>query len=549
MATADENIRQPSMLDSWNALPQQTKIVAAGIGLAVVAALIFGAVTLNQSDSGPSSPLLGGHQFSPQERNRAFTAFQEAGLSDYSSDGALILVPRGQENRYLAALSTGGALPGNYDNAYRQYIQNRTWWSSRTEADRLFLVAVQQNLAEQIETFPEVQSANVTVTTPPRRGLRSTGPVTAAVRVTSRTGQPLDPIRVQEIKELVAHSISGLTADNVYVAGDILNGLTGSGGSGSGGFGCTGRSCVNTTPEKLRNGIIQSKEAYAECIEKDICNIFAHLEGFRVTVNVEVNPDMDITQRQVAYDKGLPSESDTVENSSESTQATGPRGEPGVPPNVLPPGVPPNTGATAAGNSNSETSSETSSMIRFVNPTVETNKRVHNFVPRKVGVVVNVPRRYLEAGTDATGAQQTPETTIAEITEAIAALDLPGLTPETIRVVPYTPPPMPEIAAPTFSMTEYVQDYGASIFLGLLGAAAVIVALLIARRSTVPELPPLPSDEDDEDDRKEEVALPNVGGQEAHRRFEAMTTTIAQLIGKEPEIAAGLIRRWVTAAE
>lgn len=526
-------------VDFWTSLSPTYKIVVAGIAALLLIGLF--ALAFGLRDTSPIKvPLLGGLSFTPTERNAAIQALQAANLNDYEFNGSTILVAKGRENAYLGALAQKNALPGNFDRAFQDYAENqRTWWMSNEEAARFFRVARERRLGQIIETFPGVEQAAVNVTAAPQLGMRPRGPVKASVKLTTSGNQRLNPQIVTQIKNLVANSIEGLSAGDVYVAGDMFPGMSG-GAGGGGGF---GEECVDTTLAKLKNEMLQNKQAYAECIEKDIRKLFSHLPGVEVVVNVEVEPEKNITEHSVTFVKGAVAEQDTQTSTSEMN-AGGPGGaEPGVRTNVDLPGVAPgsaNQGAAVAGHRS--TDNDENSITKFNNNRTETTKEIQDFIPKTVGVSVKVPRSFLAPGTPGPdGAAAPAELNSQEMIEAIANLKLPGLSPEGIKIIPYTAPKIEEPKPPEVTIMDYVSDYGNTALLALVGIFALILALIIARRTPVPDLPELPPETAEE---LEEIVLPPISD-ESVRRFESMKMSVTQLIAQEPEIAAGLIRRWV----
>ncbi|MFO0946991.1 MAG: flagellar M-ring protein FliF C-terminal domain-containing protein [Planctomycetota bacterium] len=523
----------------WTGMTTANRLTLAGIGLAIVLALAA-LVASGTRESTGKVPLLEGYKFTASESQAAVQAFGGT-LTDYEINGGQILVPRARENDYLTALATANAFPDNFYKAFDDYVDNqRTWWNSQADAQRLLLVAKQKILSKMIASFPEIGNASVMVTNPPTIGMRRAATRKATVRVTMLGKRPLSPLRAEEIRHMVASSFEYLEPANVYVASDSLLGTAEGKGHGA-------DACVDTTLSKMNNPHLLSKESYAECIEHDIQRMLAHLDGVSVVANVEVDLDKRIDQRIVQFEKGQVVRRDTTSRSVESTSPPGPRGEPGVRTNVDEPGVAPNQGATAA-TTPTNTESNESSNEEMVPSQVETSKEIVGLTPKKVGVVINVPRNFLEATTDANNQTVAPAVTEAEIIANVVALGYPGVTEDSVKVLRFTPTPMPEMVEAGMPIMGVVEDHMSGILFGVLGLVAVIVALVIARRAPVPEVDRRILEEEKAVEEPASL-LPELPSDESAMRFEKMQETISSMVSTSPESAAGLLRRWITENE
>jgi flagellar biosynthesis/type III secretory pathway M-ring protein FliF/YscJ len=312
--------------------------------------------------------------------------------------------------------------------------------------------------------------------------------------------------------------------------------------------GMHGDSCVDTTLSKLNNPHLLSKESYAECIEHDILRMLSHLEGVNVVANVEVDLDKRINQVITQHEKGAVVRRDSTSRNSESTSPAAREGEPGVRTNADEPGVAPNQGATAA-SAPTNTETDESTTEEMIPNRIETQKEIAGLTPKRVGVVISVPRKYMEATTDAAGVAQPAAMTEAEIISSVVALGYPGLTEESVRVVRYTPEEVPAEEAPAgFAALDLVMENISSILFGILGIAAIIVAIVVSRRAPVEKVDRTELEEEARD-QEEEPLLPEMPADVSALRYEKMQETINQMVGSSPESAASLVRRWIAEDE
>lgn len=539
------------LLEWWNG---QSWSMKAALGIMLAGALAAVAVaTSSWGRSGDPTlvPLLGGHEFSLEGRDSAIKAFRAANLSDYAIVDRKVLVPREKQADYLAALASADAgLPGRTDDAIDKYIEEqRSWWASTAESMRLFHIAEQRRLARVVESFPEIDHASVIVSQPEDRGtIRArTQRATAAVKVTTVDGAPLAPQRIEQIKELVDGAFVEIPGpEHVKVVEDALRGAGGAGAAGG------------PDPALLSQDAgqyLMTKAAFEMQVENKIRELFADLRGLLVKVNAELDPRHGRKQRVDMKEKGPlrreSSESSTTETAPAGAFAVG--GEPGVRTNVDVPGQTPNLGATAAPAAAPNVSNQESIDREFDNIVTLTDQSFVDFEPVKVGVVVRY-RVPAPAGQGQQGqgqaAQGAPDSgpTPQQIQEMIASLGYPGLTVDSVAVQPYVGVEPPPVEIPTPSTLEIAARWFPSIGYLLVGAAAIVAAILLARRAPLPTLaesaepgatPGSPSAGAEPDSAtpapKDEAAL----------RFERIQEQVAKMVQANPDAAAAFVKRWI----
>lgn len=540
MATAAAPRRSPADWagDLWASTSTANKLAVAGILVVVLLALAGLAFLQSQAAAGRVA-ILDGYKFTSDESRAALQAFGTANLRDYEYVGGQILVPAQRMNEYLQALASADAFRDNFDKPIDDYINNqRTWWASQSDAERLLQIAKTKTVGKMIAAMDGVEEAVVVLAAPDRMTLRRTGRAKASVAVTARRN--LSASEVEQIKQMVAGSFQELDPNQVTVT--VTNQTNARGGK----KGCD----VDTCLVKSRNEYLQTKAAYAEMIEQDIRRLLADLDGVEVVANVDLATQDDIQQRITSFGKGAISSQETTSKSSEAPVGAGPAGgEPGVRTNVDLPGTPPaNQGLTAAAAPPpTATESDDTSSTRFDNNRIETTQKIHGLIPKQVGVVINIPRQYLEAATGADGQPAPAPRTEQDIIDAVVRLGYAGLTAENVKILRYSPPPPPEPTAPAAidRVVTVARDYGGSALLAALALVAVLFAWWIARSSSVPKLVEPEIDESEETEKAAEALLPQVPSTEAARRFEKMQDSVTQIISNNPEGSASLLRRWL----
>jgi flagellar biosynthesis/type III secretory pathway M-ring protein FliF/YscJ len=547
MATGQLTSPTQRMLEAWESLSVSVRIAAMLMLVGAMAAAGLALSGNSRAVDRAMSPLMGGYEFSLESRESAIKAFQEGKLTGYTLVGNKIMVPVGSEVEYLAALaSSKTGLPGNTDDAIDRYIEEqRSWWASTAESERLFRVAEERRLARVIETFPEIDHASVLVSDlPPRGTLRArSAQGTAAVKVSTNDGKPLHPRRVEQIKTLVAGKFRDIASpDRVEVVSDAL----GSGGSaGTGG----------PDPALLSEGAgqyLMTKAAFSMQIENKIRELFADLKGLTVAVNAELDPRHSRIERITKRDKGpvKRESSDTSNSESASGGGAAAGGEPGTRTNVDAPGAVPNQGAQASGGgANPSTQTSETSEKEYDNGQTLTDHSFVDFEPVKVGVVVRyrVPPAAGAAGaTPGTNESAGPDP--QKVRAMIATLGYPGVSVESVSVEPYEGDEPEAIAEPSPSYLSTMTQILPSIVLAILGIFAIIVAVIVANRAPVPKLA-----KEFESAREAEAARAadevqakaDVERSAEAAAFEQTQQQINKLVKENPEMAASVIRRWV----
>lgn len=540
MATDAPTPMTSRLKTGWNSMSRSARVALVLVAVGILMAAAYALSSLPPSVSSTLAPLLGGYDFSLEERESAIKAFQERQLTDYSLVGAKIFVPKNKEADYLSALATGeGGMPGDTDRAIDKYIEEqRSWWASTAESERLFRVAEQRRLARVIESFPEIEHVSVLASEPPERGtLRGRIPKgTAAVKVSTVDGKPLHPQRVEQIRELVDGAFRDIPGpEAVRVVEDALRATGGHGHNG----------CPD--PSLLTDGAgqyLMTKAAFECQVENKIRELFADLNGLVVKVNAELDPRHNRNQHIDSKAKGpVQSESGESSNSEAAQVATAQTGgEPGVRTNVDIPGQAPNQGAIATTSSPSVQNDEVFERI-YDNTQTLTEQGFVDFEPLRVGIVVRY-RIPPGAPAEAEGAP-----TPLAIREMIASLGYPGMTVDNVAVQPYVGEDPPALEEPSVSVFQQAATVLPAAGLTMLGLVAVLLAILLARRAPLPDWVAAVESGDKGPTGRAldlEVDLPRDASAE---KFEQLQAQINKMVQTNPEAAAGFVRRWILEAD
>lgn len=210
----------------WNQLSMQARVLLIIVIVGAVTGAIVADALLTQTQY---ELIYSG--LSDAESGQVVTDLQTRGFK-YKLEGNNIYVDRTVADQARMELAVDG-YPQTTLN-YSIYTSGNTWAMTDNDKKMLALYQVQDRLQSTIETIPGVKNAIVTITqsNSDTYVLSSDDtPVTASVKLTLSNGTTLTQKQVTGIVNIVSHSVSGLSADNVTVVdsdGNTLNNTNGS---------------------------------------------------------------------------------------------------------------------------------------------------------------------------------------------------------------------------------------------------------------------------------------------------------------------------------
>ena len=193
-------------------VPKKVLIAAAAV---IVIVIIAAAVLLSNR---PYATLVTG--VSSEEAGSILSFLSSQGVTDYKvENNDTILVPAGQEANLKARILMEGYLQTGF--AYSSYYDKIGALSTEAERNQAFLIALQEKLEAVIRCFDNVQEAFVQITPGEDRGyVLDSGNVvnaTASVTLVMRGVGTLTSDQAAVIRNLVSHSVQGLSIDSVTI--------------------------------------------------------------------------------------------------------------------------------------------------------------------------------------------------------------------------------------------------------------------------------------------------------------------------------------------
>ena len=248
------------------------RLAALGlIGFVVFAGVGLGSYYLSRPDM---ETLYGG--LSPQDMTRVGAALREAGVTfDVSSDGAKILVPRGQTAQARMLLAEKG-LPGSSGTGYELFDKLGTMGLTSFMQEVTRVRALEGEIARTIQTMKGIKAARVHIVMPDAASLRrNTQSPTASVVIRSETAG--DFSASEAIRHLVAAAVPGLSIDQVKVMS--TDGTVLAAGDG-----------VNPTPAKMLSLEKSVSRDLQDNVRMTLAPYFG-LGNFQISVAARLNLD------------------------------------------------------------------------------------------------------------------------------------------------------------------------------------------------------------------------------------------------------------------
>jgi flagellar M-ring protein FliF len=523
--------------------------ITAGLLLAVV--IVSVGYLFQQHTAGPDEFLFGGAFLPDGQLNQIESALGKAGLSGYRREGNRIMVPTGQKAAYLAAVVDGGALPPNFHTYLENALDKGGPWESREETRERLKIAKQQMLSEIIRAMDWVEDAVVLYDEQPARGLSTTKQVTGSVNVKPTQGESLNPHRANMLKQLVAHAVVGMSADDVAVT-SLAEGSDG----GSDGA---------VYADSFKDEYYQTRVTYEQYKKQSIMNALRDIPGVRVEVNAELDDTVQETVENVKPDpKTAARHESTTRKESKQTNVDG-GGQVGT--TAQGPSRQGQSDALQRQNQSTETA-ETGDTDNVVGGEQRKLLR-HGFTPKEVWATVAIPHNYVES----IWKQRNPEAKTAPKEEDLKLVQDDLKTKIENIVVPLLPRQNkgenqykqvqmvivdsvrpPDIVPPSMSSKAMAWTGRYWMTLMMVGLAAFSMLVL---RSIVTSTPPSGSAEAaaatstlsvQAEDEPQSAGAGSGGSERTRLRIKkgvSLKDDLVEMVHEDPDGAAAILRTWI----
>jgi len=483
------------------------------------------------------------------------SAFQAAGLNDYTVRGNQIFVPTNQRGKYMAALTEAEALPPNFAALLDKEFSNLGTFATADERKQAIKSHKQKLLSWIINAMTNINKAMVLIDDK-KLSAFSEPDQTAMVSLSTINGLSLTNKQVMSIRYLVSGAIAGLLPSEVTVVdqnGGAYPGIDDESGIGGGGG---------------LDPILQRKAEYEANLQKKIYDVLSYVPNIKVSVTCEIDPEANKTEDN--YELGpKPVSVITESNSStETSETTKPGGEVGFSANA---GVSASVASNTQSGTSSDSSTDNSTNVAIPNVT-QTKTNYLGLIPKRAFVSIAIPDSYFvkqwEAmNPPAEGAAPTPpDPTMLtnlqnEAFEKIKAF-LVGHLPEIanltdpksqVQLMAFSPPAPLAITEPSTSsdaMAWLTANWGT------IGAFALVLISLMMVRSITKQPVMAASPETEEIEPIVEEAEANRLDEGAIQRLldfgevgPSLRDELAKLVDQDPDTAANILRNWIGVAD
>lgn len=534
--------------ESFFAMPMQSRVIA---GMLVATILLGLGLLVRGNGSQEGEYLFGGRTLGENEVDSVELAFSQAGLKSWTREGRRIKIPSDTRNEYLAALQESATLPMELRSSIQTAIDKASAFESSEQRQAREMHAKEQDLGNKITAFPEVRWASVEYDRGERFGMSRQRTQAASVVVSPEGNEPLTKARINMIKDLIRGSFAGMTAEDVVVIDTNASG-----------------SMALDDEDPMLRKRLEEEATYEQKIQKTLVGY----GPIRVAAHAEIDPTMGVEKTTLKYD----AERTTLSEYSKKVDSESNRpvqgGVPGTAPNAI--------GNRATSLEQTEQISKSKADEREANGVVGQQyeqSRMASFQVRRVRVSVGIPASYYDKillqdflrENPGKTAADAPKATLAQLQDKrtetqtrIQSAVTPLLPPLPVGEDPFPLvqvwdyPDLPESVTESPSSTGQAMTWLANSWQTLAMIGLAVIAILIARsalstgsNNPAPgfnegfglELPVVVDESANEPARGDQPdGMQITGG--------SLKEELVRLVENNPDVAANVLRDWITEA-
>jgi flagellar M-ring protein FliF len=521
----------------FRSLSPAARITTALLLVAIVVSIAF---LSNHRFSADDCYLFGGEPVAYSEMNAMQGAFGKAGLTDFEQEGNRIRVPRGKQAVYMAALADAGVLPRNFLDPMKKSLEGNILVDRKTREEKI-KVATQEQLAEIVSRMKGIEWATVMFNIENSSSLDAKKIVTASVTVKPVGSQTLTDDQVQKIRLAVGPSI-GAAPESVSVIDDNGNPYPGA---------APGEAAAN------KNDYLATKLKYEQQYAQRIRQAISFVPGAVVTVNVDLYIELNDAPAATPVNSKSAVASDPIDSAQANSNTS--------PPAARSSQTLPNMPAMIADLVGANPQELGSAAPRGDAPGGQPwqVRRPIFLTPKRVTASVGIPASYYEG----VWRQQQPGLSLAQIEQQeqakIEQYILPLLpAPEAsatdvksrlaIHTFQSISTPPVATSTPQDRALTWCGEHAGQIGVGVLGLVSLLMVRSIARggaprnSSNDPQVPLAVTDEDN-NDRWASRHSPAVQ-RDRLGTASSLRDELAGMVRDDPDAAADILRKWISAA-
>jgi len=491
----------------------------------------------------------------PSGKLAQITTYLDARDVPYRVDGDRVVVAIERRAEVLATLQMQELLPEDTSDGFKALlIENRSWYTTESEARQNYDLALQAELGSVISAYPWVRQSTVIISRPRKLGFGATyARPTASVNVVMATGR-LDQKKVDALAGFVSGAVAEMRPQDVTVIDAAI-----------------GRQWkVRDAEDLIASDHLENVQKQELYYRQKLVDALGYINNVIVAVNVEV----DLTRKHTdSYTLDPEKKVELlVRERTNSTETT--RGTAGAEPGVRANAGAANTAVGIGGEGGGEKSTTDEAEREFDARVAETREKAFNpgGVPTKISATVNVPRSFFVAIHNRGKGADAPEPTDAELQPTIddnlkriraQVKNLVNAKEDGQVVVDVYPDGVMAAGGGGGALQAgggvgtWLDAAGGGVLPAMLAVVAVAGALWLLRSATKP--PNLPSAQElagvpprlrAEDDVLGEVEVsetPLTGMElgEDELRHRTLRDQVSEMIQGNPQEVAAMMKRWM----
>lgn len=529
---------QAQITKLWQSLAPSQRWTMGIVALVLVAG--FAALLIQNGNTG-KVPISAGKAFTVEEAMHAEQVLLAAGLDDFELRGGQLLVPRGQAERYNAALIAGGGLPSNWAEEWEAQMKGLGQFAGSRQRAEVMEIARAKMVSSYLSQLPDVAHANVVWDEDEQPGFRAASKTRATVFLRAKPGHVIDHKTVTAVRMAVANSKRHLAPEDVVVM-DIA-----------------GQKTYDGADTELGDEVITKIVRLTSLYEDRVRSALDYIPGVVVTANVNLERLREslVRKQQINPKEAFSVVGNTTRN-TDSIQKANNAGEPGGGPNVQL-DLQTSRGVTQT----RETTQNQEQTVQTASFEITESSLIGGMAD-SVTMSISIPREYyrtvamtqpaIKNNKDATdedidnAAKQIEQETVASVQTKVAQLLPPGpLNDPNFRSVVVDSITVPEevveeLSIPmTVTIADLVKSYGQPVALTILA----VIALMMLNKSLsrpLPELPELtlPEPKKPSEEEEDEADYPDLFSPPANKKRER----VAQVARERPQSVAAVLAKW-----
>lgn len=520
LATTRDNINR-----IWNKYSRRQKIIGIGSAIAIIVIIAIFIMVITKPKYSPLYTDLDLESMSSVKK-----ALDDMGVNYKIQNSDTIMVKQEDKNRIMIDLAGQNIPQAKFD--YSDLIGMNSMFMSDDEKNTAKNYALSNGIEKVIESIPEVDKAYVNLTIPKSNEFilqENKLPTKASVLIVPSENKTLDKDAVDGIASLVANSVEGLTLDNVTIHGP------------------SGR-VLNRKDDKTGFGDMSENISLQKKVEEDISETLHNFltpmlgyENISVMTSVRLNFDTNKTQSEV-FNPPVEGETSGLvrseQNANEQVINNKPGlGNPGVDANDNPEGTPDYVTVDENGNSQYQ---RNESIINY-----ELN-RIVNEVEKAKGQITDVTVSVILNKDSLPGGELDDEKQ-KQITKLITSAT--GIDTRQVQLF------VESFKVPE-NMTDRTSQGNMPLWMWIVIIITALIPLIalaiyLIRRNRVKkqeeierqrELEKMGLDENGNQRQSEDEAIKGI---EVSIKESSYKKSIEDLVNKNPEIVASLLKTWI----